>query len=120
MAGLILTLFGGFEARLESGAPLKLPTKKAQALLAYLGVSLGQRHPRDKLAGLLWGEKSDDQARGDLRHALAALRRALAGVAPSALRIEGHALALDPAAVNVDVATFDRRVAEGTHQALED
>jgi DNA-binding SARP family transcriptional activator len=55
MARLIVTLLGGFRARLESGIPLALPTRKAQALPAYLAVPPGSAHPRDKLASLLWG-----------------------------------------------------------------
>ena len=38
---------------------------------------------------------------------------------PSVLLIEGQTLAIDPAGVEVDVAAFERRVAEGTPQALE-
>jgi DNA-binding SARP family transcriptional activator len=112
-------LLGGFDARLVSGAPVSLPTKKAQALLAYLGIRPGQSHPRDKLAALLWGEKSDEQARGGLRHALVVLRRALADAHPPPLRIEGQTLALNSDEVEVDVVAFERRVAEGTAQALE-
>jgi DNA-binding SARP family transcriptional activator len=119
MAGLKVMLLGGFDARLASGAPLHLPVKKAQALLAYLGSRPGQSHPRDKLAALLWGEKSDEQARGGLRHALVVLRRALADAHPPPLRIEGQTLALNSVGVEVDVVTFERRVAEGTPQALE-
>ena len=119
MVALRVLLLGGFEARLASGSPLTLPTKKAQALLAYLGVHAGQGHQRDKLAALLWGEKSAEQGRGDLRHALAALRKALAGATPAPLRIEGQTLALDAERVDVDVATFERRAAEGTPEALQ-
>jgi DNA-binding SARP family transcriptional activator/tetratricopeptide (TPR) repeat protein len=120
MIGLTVTLLGGFEARLGSGAPLDLPTKKAQALLAYLAVRPGQSHPRDKLAALLWGDKSDDQARGGLRHALVGLRKALATADPPSLRIEGQTVAVSPVGVEVDVVTFERRIAEGTSQALEE
>jgi DNA-binding SARP family transcriptional activator len=55
MARLSLTLLGGFQARLDSGEPLALPTRKAQALLAYLALPVGQAHPRDKLAAIFWG-----------------------------------------------------------------
>jgi DNA-binding SARP family transcriptional activator len=119
MGDVRLILLGGFEARLASGALVSLPMKKAQALLAYLGVRPGQIHPRDKLATLLWGEKDDDQARDGLRHALLALRRALAVASPPPLRVEGPLLALDPVAVDVDVVAFERLVAEGTPAALE-
>jgi DNA-binding SARP family transcriptional activator len=68
--GVRVALLGGFEARLASGPQLRLPTKKAQALLAYLAMRPGHRHSRDKLASLLWGDKRDEQARDGLRHAL--------------------------------------------------
>ena len=119
MPSLRVMLLGGFEVRLASGAAVSLPTKKAQALLAYLSARPARSHPRDKLAALLWGEKSDDHARGDLRHALLALRRALASAHPPPLRIEGQTLGLNPLAVDVDVVTFEQRVAEGTLEALE-
>ena len=91
-------------------------------MLAYLGTRPGQVHPRDKLAALLWGETRDHQARDSLRHAVAALRKALApGRAPSPiLRVQGQTLALEPDAVEVDVATFERRVAQGTPSALHE
>ena len=37
-ARLELKLLGGFEARLQAGAALVLPTQKTQALLAYLAL----------------------------------------------------------------------------------
>lgn len=119
MARLSLTLLGGFQARVDPGPALGLPTRKAQALLAYLAVPLGQAHPRDKLATLLWGGMRDEQARNSLRQALFGLRRALAACDPSPLRAEADTIALDPAAVEVDVATFERQRAEATPDALE-
>jgi DNA-binding SARP family transcriptional activator/tetratricopeptide (TPR) repeat protein len=116
---LRLTLLGDFDARLAAGDSLSLPTRKAQALLAYLGLRPGQPHRRDKLAALLWGERTDEHARDGLRHALVALRKALSGVNRQSLLVEGQTLALNPAVVEVDVATFERRVAEGTAEALE-
>ena len=118
MVGLQLTLFGGFDARCASGVA-NLPTKKAQALLAYLALRPGQSHPRDKLAALLWGDKSDEQARGDLRHALVGLRRALSVMTPSPLRVEGRILSLGPDGLEVDVVRFEQCIAEGAPAALE-
>jgi DNA-binding SARP family transcriptional activator len=119
MVALKLTVLGGFEARLASGGTVNLPTKKAQALLAYLGVRPGQPHRRDKLAALLWGERSDEHARDGLRHALVALRKALPAGKSSSLLVEAQTLALDPALVEADAATFERRVGEGTPESLE-
>ena len=41
MRRLRLTLLGGFQARLEDGLILVLPTRKSQALLAYLALPVG-------------------------------------------------------------------------------
>ena len=46
---------------------------KALALLAYLVLEPGI-HSREELAGLLWGESTDDEARASLRQALKLLR----------------------------------------------
>src|SRR5262245_53768488 len=123
MAGVVtlkLTLLGGLQARLDPGGPLILSARKAQALLAYLGAHPGRAHPRDKLAALLWGESREAQARDGLRHALAALRQALPATEPPILLVDGPTVALSPAVVDVDVATFERCMAEGTPQALEE
>ena len=117
-ARLRLTLLGAFEAELE-GAALVLPSRKTQALLAYLALPLGQAHPRDKLAGLLWGDMPDAQARGNLRHALSRLRKALPAGARPGLLLDGPSVALDPSVVDVDVAHFERLAADGRPPALE-
>jgi DNA-binding SARP family transcriptional activator/KaiC/GvpD/RAD55 family RecA-like ATPase len=119
IARLGLSLFGGFQARLQPGPTLSLPTRKAQALLAYLAVPLGQPHPRGKLAALLWGETREDSARASLRQALFAIRKAVGeGTLPSIV-LEGDTLALEAASVDVDVAAFERLMAEGTPPAIE-
>ena len=118
-AGLKLTLLGGFQAQLEAGAALVLPTRKAQALLAYLAVPLGQAHPREKLATLLWGDMQDAQARGNLRYALSRIRKALPRSVRPGLVLDGPSVALDPAVVDVDVARLEGLVADGRPEALE-
>jgi len=117
MARLSLTLLGGFQARLEPGSAIALPTRKSQALLAYLSLPLGRAHPRDKLAALLWGGIREESARASLRQALFAIRKALDET--SAVQQDGDALALKPGAVEVDAATFERLVREATPAALE-
>ena len=48
-----------------------------RALLAYLAVEAEQPHRRESLAALLWPDMVEAAARGNLRHALANLRRAI-------------------------------------------
>src|SRR5262245_5842819 len=115
---LELKLLGGFEARLRAGAALVLPTQKAQALLAYLALPLGQSHPREKLATLLWGDMQHAQARGNLRNALSRIKRILPKAVGASLMVDGASLALDPSAVDVDVAQFERLLADGSMDAL--
>ena len=117
MALLEMTLLGGLRARLPSGALLTLPTKKAQALLAYLAAAPGQAHPRDKLAGLLWSDMAAPQARASLRQAIFAIRKSLQP--DDVLDHEGGAVTLRGAAVDVDVDRFERLAGEASREALE-
>ena len=92
MPRLQLRLLGGFEARIASGAPLDIANKKTRALLAFLALPAGRSHSRDKLVGLLWSDRGDEQARNSLRQALAELGRQLLRAYPAITpgRIQGH------------------------------
>ena len=48
---LELRLLGSFEVSLD-GTPVGIPSRPAQSLLAYLALSAGTAHRREKLAGL--------------------------------------------------------------------
>src|SRR5580765_4500704 len=96
---LDLRLLGGFDARLASGAALSVTTRKGRALLAYLAMAPGSSQSREKLASLLWGGASDEQARGSLRQAIAGLRQALKGPATRALVSDVHTVSLLPGGV---------------------
>src|SRR5262245_26171182 len=111
MSRLCLQLFGGFQARLEPGSVVRVPTRKAEALLGYLAVPLGRPHPRDKLVSLLWGELPEARARASFRQEIFRLRRALGDEHQACLRLDADGLALDPAVVAVDVAAFEAAVA---------
>lgn len=120
MRFLRLALLGGFEAALaSSGIPVVLPTKKAQALLAYCALQSGQAHQREKLATLLWGETGEANARNSLRQTLFVLRSALGESGSSILRIGRDTLGTDSHAIDVDVLSFERLAAERTPQSLE-
>ncbi len=118
MSQLFLALLGGFEARIDAGLPVAVPTKKAQALLAYLALTPGQTHPRDKLAALLWPDTPPGPARTALRQTLFVLRKAL-GAAQLGLVVTGDAITLVAGAIQTDVAVFERAVADATPAALE-
>jgi DNA-binding SARP family transcriptional activator/CheY-like chemotaxis protein len=114
---ITLTLLGGFQARTEA-APLAFPTRKAQALVAYLGMKPGHVHTREKLAALFWGDTVEDRARNSLRQTVFAIRRAFGSIKSPCLVSEGETLALDPARVDVDVAQFERLGHEKAPESL--
>jgi DNA-binding SARP family transcriptional activator len=76
---LELRVLGQFEVRVNDGVVL-LASRPAQSLLAYLALSAGTAHRREKLAGLFWPETDDDNARANLRHALWRIRKAVEAV----------------------------------------
>ena len=100
---LDIALLGSPMIRLDQ-IPIKgIAYSRGIALLYYLATS-GQEHSRDSLAGLLWPESTDGQARKNLRDVLANLRRVLAPY----LTISRHTVGLNPeAAINVDLRQFE-------------
>src|SRR5512145_2406296 len=100
MAQIRVNLLGGFAAVGADGLPLALPTRKAEAVLALLACRSGDAQPRERLIGLLWGDRGDKQARHSLSQTLTAIRGAIAN-APSLA--ERETLAIDPGAIAADV-----------------
>jgi DNA-binding SARP family transcriptional activator len=115
-----LNLLGVFHL-VAAGTELRLPTRKAEALLACLALSPDRARSRETLIGLLWGGRSDTQARHSLSQTLFSIRRAFAdaGAAPIVVADAGS-IALESAGVDVDVDRFERRAAEGTSEALRE
>jgi DNA-binding SARP family transcriptional activator/TolB-like protein len=109
VAHIHLTMLGGFNARWPGGGPVALPTRKTEALLAVLACRPGEPQPRERLTALLWGDRSDQQARHSLNQTLTSIRRAFDGTA--ALEANREAVALHPEAAEIDVSAFHRLAA---------
>src|ERR1700737_1779572 len=78
MAGIELRLFGGFEARIRGDAALlTLPTRKSEAVLAYLITQRPRLVRRDVLTSLLWPDVPRNQGRHSRRQTLSRVRRML-------------------------------------------
>lgn len=107
MADVALTLLGPPSITLTArGGSVPQLSAKALALLAYLALEPGQ-HTREELAGLLWGESSDAEARASLRQALKQLRSACGDI----LRGDRAVIELR-GTVECDVREFRQRVAQ--------
>src|SRR5262245_42991777 len=118
MAHLGLRLLGGFGLETD-GRRLRLPSRKAQALLAYLALRPGRAHTREALTTLLWSDTTGTRARQSLRQTVLRVRRVFAAVRNRGFVVEGERVSLDAAAVGVDVARFERLARQGTAESLQ-
>jgi TolB-like protein len=91
-SGLRLRILGEF-ALSDGERGIVLSSLKSRALLTYLACNAGKLQSRDKLIGLLWGERFEEQARQSLRHALSELRKL---VGPDVLQADQGFIRLDP------------------------
>jgi DNA-binding SARP family transcriptional activator len=73
---LEVRLLGKFSVNLD-GRPVEVPWHPGQLLLAYLILNAEKTHRREKLAGLLWPDSDELNARNNLRQTLWRLRQAL-------------------------------------------
>lgn len=111
MAGAVritLRLFGRFAATVENGAVrvVQISAPMRRGLLAYLAMQPGYAETRERLATLLWGDRSDKQARQNLRQSLLQLRKEFEPFGAFPLIIDRETLGLDPALVTVDAREF--------------
>jgi len=73
---LEVRLIGKFEIKYD-GKPVTISSRAAQSLFAYLILSTGTLHRREKLAGMFWPDAPEEKARAYLRHELWRIRKAL-------------------------------------------
>ena len=92
---LEIHLLGHYDVR-RDGAPVQIPSRQAQSLLAYLVLTAGTAHRREKLAGLLWPDATEANARAYLRQALWRLRKALHASADDYFTSDELSIGFDP------------------------
>jgi DNA-binding SARP family transcriptional activator/Flp pilus assembly protein TadD len=108
---LVISMFGGIGLRVR-GRELPLPNRKARALLAYLACE-NYSATRERIAGLLWSEKNEQNARGSLRQVLSDIREALGKAGCKALIASRTHIALAPDVVELDLAAMLRDISAG-------
>jgi WD40 repeat protein/class 3 adenylate cyclase len=87
---LQIRLLGQFDIRLD-GKRVTIPSRAGQSLLAYLALTAGTSHRREKLAGTFWPDTTDEIARKNLRQELWRIRKAISAQQPA----EGEYLLAD-------------------------
>ncbi len=104
--GLSLKVMGAFAVRDESGTALSLNTRKTRALLGYLAVNPDKPQPRERLMALLWGDRSERQARQSLNDALTSIRRLGSRDGLTILASDGEQVTLLSKGLKIDVERF--------------
>jgi DNA-binding SARP family transcriptional activator len=113
LASLALTLLGPPSVTFTDGGTIvPQPGAKVLALLTYLVLEQGP-HSREELAGLLWGESPEPEARASLRQALKHLRDALGNIVGSARSV---VQLTEP--IQCEVRDFRKRALEEPERAL--
>ena len=100
-----IRLLGRLDVTYDSGAPVRIPSRTAQSLLAYLALTKGREHANEALQGLFWPESDGDKQAQNLRRAIADLRKVLERALPLGSVIvtrKGH-VSLNPDRVATDV-----------------
>ncbi|WP_136659774.1 BTAD domain-containing putative transcriptional regulator [Nitratireductor sp. XY-223] len=103
---LKMAVTGGFSLLDAEGRPVRIPNKKACAILAYLAFSDSGTETRERLAGLLWSRKSEEQARASLRQCLKQLRNVLTALDFDGFYTDRQNVGLDKSGLTIDVVAF--------------
>lgn len=104
--GLRIRLLGPV-AVANDGRAVAIASKKARALLGYLALRQGNEISRGVLTGLLWGERSESQARASLRQTLSELRSALAGTGSSSIIASKETISWVPGSAWIDAKVVE-------------
>ena len=97
-----IKVLGDFGLVVE-GESVAVPAQKTKALLAWLACHRDQAQPRDRLAGLLWADRSAANAKASLRQSIAGIRKLLP---EGSLSSKGEYLSLDRHCVACDIDRF--------------
>jgi DNA-binding SARP family transcriptional activator/TolB-like protein/Tfp pilus assembly protein PilF len=102
-----LRVLGGFSVVIEGNSEeLRISSRKACALLAYLAMLPDQRASREHLASFFWGDRIDELARQSLRQCLSSLRGDLASAPTDILVVDPNTIGLQSKNVAVDAVEF--------------
>lgn len=117
---LRMQLVGGMKVELDGVIIAPPPSRRAWAVLAWLGLHPGLHH-RATLAAAFWPDVPDVSARANLRSAIWALRRSLGPGANPYLQVGRDRLGLrEDALVWIDVRAMEDCIARGRIEAALD
>ena len=111
-----LIMFGELRLHNAQGADITPRGRKARAMIAWLTRCPGHCAGRDRIVGMLWGDRFEDQARASLRQSLADLKET-APDAAALIRADRTEIGLHPGWTS-DLAELEAAIAAGDAPAL--
>ncbi len=102
-----------------SGQVLEVSSRKNRLLLAMLALAPQRSIGRDRLAGLLWSENSEEQSKSSLRQAQAVLRKDLKGQDGAFFAGVDGSVTLHPRNVVLDTDLFLENAELASRPSLE-
>jgi DNA-binding SARP family transcriptional activator len=109
-------LFDGFRVTNNQSIAATTLGRKSECLLCFLALAQGMNSTREKAAGLIWSDRSDDQARASLRQELSQLRRVLG---QDVIEANKQSIRLVPEFVSIDVREFRAAIRKDTPEHLK-
>lgn len=107
-----IRLFGPFAVIAADGRELTPRGRKACAVLSYAVLCAPKPVRRERLIGLLWGDRGEEQARASLRQALHELRPLSSGKAPLLL-VDRANIRVEPSRFGSDLEELRQLAARG-------
>jgi class 3 adenylate cyclase/DNA-binding SARP family transcriptional activator/TolB-like protein len=95
------------------GEPIPLRSRKAQALIGYLALSSQLQDVQDRIAALIWPDRTPAAARHALANCLQAVDKTTVGISSKTLFRRGRLIGLSPSQVTVDVVRLLGDLSEG-------
>lgn len=113
----LVRVLDGFSIETTTQDSVQIKNRKACALLAYLALNPSGSETRERLAGLLWSDRSEEQARASLRQCVKQLREALDAAGLQGFSADRQSLTLTKDRIEVDLIgvaeQIDARVLDG-------
>ncbi len=97
---------------------LKIPSRKARALIGFLALSDSGEESRDRIVGMFWSESDQVKARASLRQVTREIRKAFDAMNLSGFHSNKQTVALDPESIRVDVIEIQRQAQAGRTDRL--
>src|ERR1700724_953291 len=117
--GISLQLLGRFVLAVKDGTEIRISARKSRALIAYSALQPGMTASREQLASLLWGDRSDELARQNLRQCLVSLRRELPPAVAELLILADDSVGLRDSDIAIDVRDLLTFAGETGHCPLK-